>query len=137
MLTKLKIFIATIAFATLPVAVSAAPLTPIATFAACDQRVMTFPAWYKGVVDDSCNIKIVDIMDFVKIPLNAIEILIQAVAYAAVGYIVWGGFKYMKSQGEPGKITEAKTAIINALIGLSIALCSVAIVEFISSRISA
>ena len=59
----------------------------------------------------------------------------MAVAYAAVGFIIWGGFKYTKSQGDPGKLNEAKGAITNALIGLGIALGSVAIVEFIQSRI--
>ena len=102
----------------------------------CPQRVFTFPAWYKGVINPStCEMNIDAVSDFVKIPLNFLEMLIQAVAYAAVGYVVWGGFKYMKSQGDPGKITEAKGAIINALTGLGIALASVAIVEFIQGRI--
>ena len=103
---------------------------------ACPQRVFTFPTWYKGVVNTgTCEINIDSISDFVIIPLNFLDMLIQAVAYAAVGYIVWGGFKYMKSQGDPSKITEAKGAIINALTGLGIALASVAIVEFIQGRI--
>lgn len=111
------------------------PVAPGAC-SACPERVFTFPAWYRGIIDTgTCEIKIVNIMDFVKIPLNAIEILIQAVAYVAVGYVIWGGFKYIKSQGDPGKISEAKTAIINALTGLGIALASVAIVEFIQGRI--
>lgn len=105
----------------------------------CSERVFTFPAWYRGVVEynatsASCEVVIEEITDFVKIPLNALEILIQAVAYAAVGFVLWGGFKYMKSQGDPGKISEAKTAIINAVTGLGIALASVAIVEFVQGR---
>lgn len=103
----------------------------------CPERVLTFPAWYKGVIDTStCEVKITSILDLVKIPLNFIEILIQAVAYVAVGFIVWGGFKYIKSQGDPGKISEAKTAIVNAVTGLAIALLSVGIVEFIQGRFS-
>lgn len=137
MLLKLKALIVTLALAVTPTVVAAAPLTPLTSFAACDQYVMTFPAWYRGVVDGSCNVKIVNITDFVKIPLNLLEVLIQAVAYAAVGYIIWGGFKYIKSQGDPGKIAESKSAIINALTGLGIALASVAIVEFVASRIAA
>lgn len=103
----------------------------------CPERILTFPSWYKGVIDRStCEIKIDSILDLIKIPLNFIEILIQGAAYVAVGYIVWGGFKYIKSQGDPGKISEAKTAIINAVTGLAIALLSVAIVEFIQGRFS-
>jgi len=43
----------------------------------------------------------------------------------------------MKSEGDPGKISESKAAILNAIFGLSIALASVAIVQFISGRIAA
>jgi len=103
----------------------------------CPERVLTFPAWYKGVIDrGTCEVKITSVLDLIVIPLNFIEILIQAVAYVAVGFIVWGGFKYIKSQGDPGKISESKTAIINAVTGLGIALLSVAIVEFVQGRFS-
>lgn len=103
----------------------------------CPERVLTFPAWYKGVIDTAtCEVKITSVLDLIVIPLNFIEILIQAVAYVSVGFIVWGGFKYIKSQGDPGKIGEAKSAIINAVTGLAIALLSVGIVEFVQGRFS-
>ncbi|MEO5499434.1 MAG: hypothetical protein ABIR46_02970 [Candidatus Saccharimonadales bacterium] len=111
---------------------------PIATTAnaACQQRVLfTFPAWYKGVTDGNCNIKIDQLNDFWVIVMNFIEMLLQVVAYVSVGFIVWGGFKYIKSEGEPAKITEAKSAILNAVIGLVIALMSVAIVEYVQGLI--
>jgi len=116
------------------------PASPVyasnAPISACPQRVFTFPTWYRGVpMSASCDFKPTKITDLVKIPINILEMLIQAVAYAAAGYILWGGFKYMKSQGDPGKISEAKTAIINALTGLGIALASVAIVEFIQGAV--
>jgi hypothetical protein len=114
-----------------------APPVAAADPPSCPERVLTFPAWYKGVIDTAtCEVKIDSVLDLVKIPLNFIEILIQAVAYVATGFIVWGGFKYMKSQGDPGKISEAKSAIINAVTGLGIALLSVGIVEFIQGRFS-
>lgn len=116
-----------------PDCVADPPATPSSS---CPERVFTFPTWYKGVINTgTCEINIDSITDFVLIPLNFLSMLIQAVAYAAVGFIVWGGFKYMKSQGDPGKISEAKGAIINAITGLGIALASVAIVEFIQGRI--
>lgn len=111
---------------------------PIINFFAppvCQQYVLTFPAWYRGLTDSSCQVQINELNDFVTIPLNIIEIFIQAVAYAATGFIIWGGFKYMKSQGEPNKISEAKAAILQAVIGLVIALTSVAIVRFIQGSI--
>lgn len=103
----------------------------------CPERILTFPAWYKGILKPgTCDVEITSILDLIVIPLNFLEILIQAVAYVAVGFIVWGGFKYIKSQGDPGKISEAKSAIINAVTGLAIALLSVGIVEFIQGRFS-
>lgn len=123
--------------AVVPVAASASPLSPLAQPAAsCPESVFGFPAWYRGVINTgTCEMKIDAISDFVKIPLNLIQALILAVAYVAVGFVIWGGFKYMKSQGDPGKISEAKTAIVNAVTGLGIALASVAIVEFVQGRI--
>jgi hypothetical protein len=111
--------------------------TPVAATAnaACTERVFTFPTWYAGVVDGSCNLKIRQLNDFWVIALNFVEILLQIVAYVAAGFLVWGGFKYIKSEGDPGKISEAKMAIINAIIGLVIALASVAIVDFVQGGI--
>lgn len=116
---------------------SFAAFTPLAdgASAACQKRVFTFPTWYNGVVDGECNIKIRDPVQLWVIVMNGIEILLQVVAYAAAGFIIWGGFKYIKSEGDPGKISEAKSAILNAVIGLVIALASVAIVQFIQGRI--
>ena len=114
-----------------------ATVTPLAdtASAACKERVFTFPTWYNGVVDNKCNIQIQELVQFWVIVMNFIEILLQLVAYVAAGYIIWGGFKYIKSEGDPGKISEAKAAILNAIIGLVIALGSVAVVQFIQGRI--
>lgn len=122
---------------TIGVMVSFAAFTPLAdtASAACRERVFTFPTWYNGVVDGSCEIKIREPVQLWVIVMNGIEILLQVVAYAAAGFIMWGGFKYIKSEGDPGKISESKAAILNAVIGLVIALGSVAIVQFIQGRI--
>ena len=114
-----------------------ATVTPLAdtASAACRERVFTFPTWYKGVVDGNCNIRIQELVQIWVIVMNGVEILLQIVAYVAAGYIIWGGFKYIKSEGDPGKISESKAAIMNAIIGLVIALGSVAIVQFIQGRI--
>jgi hypothetical protein len=101
----------------------------------CKTHVLTFPAWYDGVVDKDCNIKIDQLNDFWVIVMNFIEILLQLVAYVSAGFIIWGGIKYIKSEGDPSKISEAKSAIMNAIFGLVIAFASVAIVEFIQGRI--
>ncbi len=103
----------------------------------CKDTVLTFPAWYKGVNDKTpaCNLQIDNLNDIWVIVMNGIEILLQVVAYVSIGFIIWGGFKYIKSEGDPGKISEAKMAIINAIIGLVIALISVALVQFVQGNV--
>lgn len=111
----------------------AAPFTSTAG-AACsgsDSRVFGFPVWYKGLPGTCKEPKIENLNDFWVIVMNFIEILILLVAYVAAGFILWGGFKYIKSEGDPGKIAEAKTAILYAIVGLVVALGSVAIVQFV------
>lgn len=114
-----------------PVA-SASPLAMLG--AACTGgRVLTFPAWYKGLDCGTDNVpQITNINDIWKIALNIVEMLIITVGYVAVGFIIWAGVKYIKSRGDPAKIVEAKTTLTQAVIGLGVALASVAIVEFVT-----
>ena len=116
---------------------AAAPYAPAAQ-AKCEgaaSKTFTFPKWYQGLPGTCANPQIRQLNDFWVIVLNFIEILLQVVAYVAAGFLAWGGFKYIKSEGDPGKISEAKMAIINAIIGLVIALASVAIVDFVQGGI--
>jgi hypothetical protein len=108
--------------------------TPQTQFAACEGgSFFGFPSW------DSCLPKkngapaITKLTDVWLIVFPIVESLIKAAGYMAVGFIIWGGIKYIKSQGEPGETTAARTIIQNAVIGLVICILSVAIVQFIAS----
>lgn len=112
---------------------------PAAAAGGCGGTLLTFPAWHDGLSSSSgrgCTLTITKLNDLWVIALNIVEILLQTVAYAATGFLVWGGFKYMKARGDPARIQNAKDAITNAIIGLGISLSSVAIVNLISSGIS-
>ena len=118
--------------------VNASPLTQFG--AKCTQsasdRILLFPAWYKGLDCDAKGHPTAnELNDLWVVALNIIEWFIIAASYLAVAFIIWGGFKYIKSRGEPGKLAEAKTAILQAVVGLGIALVSVAIVEFVTGVI--
>lgn len=127
----------------MPAMASAAPLAQIGAAATCTNKpIITIPSWYKNLKctteerpDGSSyqQPQVTELNDIWKIALNVVEALIGAAAYIAAGFVVWGGFKYMKSQGDPGKLTEAKNAIMQALIGLGITLASTAIVIFVGS----
>lgn len=125
----------TLGGATLAVAV------PQTTFAACNDRLLTFPAWFKGLTDGECNIKSPQqsggLPTFIwTIVLNVIEMALQIVGYLAVGYIIRGGFKYMTAIGDPGEVAKAKKIIMDAVIGLVLSIFSVAIVNLISGAIN-
>lgn len=116
-------------------------MTPATTYAGdCNTRFLTFPAWYNGLTDGNCQINSPDkeggIQKFIlKIALNFLDIMFQAVAYITVGYILWGGFKYVTSFGEANDIVLARQRILNAIIGLVIAMMAVAIVNYLGTSI--
>lgn len=111
--------------------------------AACADRLLTFPTWYRGVSDgsgDGCEIKnpndVGGLPKFIwTIVLNVIEVMLQIVGYIAVGFIITGGFKYITSTGTPDDIVKARKTILNAVIGLVISIFSVAIVNLVAGAI--
>lgn len=128
------LFVASTGGATLSVAV------PQTAFAACNDTLLTFPAWFKGLTDANCEIKGPNaaggLGTFIwTIVLNVIETMLQLVGYIAVGFIIRGGFKYMTSNGDPGEMAKAKKIIMDALIGLVISIMSVAVVNLIAGAI--
>lgn len=112
--------------ATVPTPVSAAPACP---------RFLTFPAWHCGIVKADGTMAIKDPKTVaLRLAANIIEILMQLVGYVSLGFIIYGGFLYMIATGDSGKLAGAKSSILNAVIGLIIAIFSVAIINFLTER---
>lgn len=111
----------------------------------CNNYILTIPPWYKDMArrdsGGGCSILSPDsfkngIQGFIwKIVLNIIEILLNLTAYITVGFIIYGGFKYMLATGSPDGIAKAKTTIMNAVIGLVLSIASIAIVNLIAGAI--
>ena len=123
---------------------SLAVMTPQTSLAAadCDGRLLTFPTWYRNLTTPApdCNIKspsdVGGLSTFIyTIVLNITEILLQLIGYAAVVFIIIGGFKYMTSLGSPGGMVAARKTILNAVIGLVISFFAVAIVNVVSGTL--
>lgn len=114
-------------------------ITQLSNFAAdkCS-HFLGFPTWYEYVHDpNNCSvIKIDKLSDIWLIVAAVIEILLRIAALAAIGFIIAGGFQYVTSQGEPDKTNQARSTIINALVGLVIAIMAATIVNFIAGSIS-
>lgn len=133
--TMALLFVATAGGATLTLA------TPQTTYAACNDRLLTFPAWHKGLTDSKCNIKSPTesggLPKFIwTIGLNIVELMLQAVGYLAVGYLIRGGFKYMTSVGDPAEVNKAKKIVMDSVIGLVISIFSVGIVNLVAGAIN-
>lgn len=98
-----------------------------------EKPLLTISPWYHDLCDDSGKRVEISTLpdDIVVLILNIINIAIQIGGYVAIGFVIWGGIKYILSNGESSKTASAKTTIQNALIGLLITLASVAIVNFI------
>lgn len=119
------------------------PNTSFAESNKCDKkgRILTLKPWYDGLTKDDCSIKDIGSdagsqANFIwRVVLNIVDDLLQLIGYTTVGYIMYGGFLMMTSNGAPDKAAHGRKTIMSAAIGLVIALASVALVNFISSKI--
>jgi hypothetical protein len=110
------------------------------------------PTWYKYLQsagymvkdsNDVCQLSIPNGLEhgdfevFVLIGLGVLDIIIRIAGLVAVAFVVYGGILYVTSRGEPDKAKKAMGTIINALIGLVIAVVAAAFVAFLGGRLSA
>lgn len=102
------------------------------------------PTWYKYIkdFDDNCSPKVSFLSGgkfngtvFTQILLAVVDILMRVGALIAVGFVLYGGFTYITSQGEPDGTKRGRTTIVNALVGLIIAIFASGIVAFIGGRL--
>ena len=104
-------------------------------------KILTLKPWYSGLTNNDCSLKNPGTdtnsqANYIwKIALNIVDDLLQLIGYTTVGYIMYGGFLMMTSNGAPDKAAHGRKTIMSAAIGLVIALASVALVNFISSKI--
>lgn len=107
--------------------------------ASCSDSLLTFPAWYKGLLDGNCDIQnpaTMGLSVFIwKIVLNITQMALNLIGYLAVGFIIYGGYKYMLSAGSADGMVKARKTIMNAVIGLVLSIFSIAIVNVIAGAI--
>lgn len=117
----------------------------------CEKTFLGMRPWYMGVTKydsttGTCIIATPGTVDgdgdtmaiFVwKIILNIVSDVTLLIGYVAIAFVIWGGYKYIMSNGEPQNVAVAKKTITNALIGLVIALLATVIVNTIIVVINA
>lgn len=68
--------------------------------------------------------------DFATIVGNVIALFLFVLGIAAVFMIIFGGFRYVTSNGDSGKLEGAKNTILYSVIGLVVAIFAYALVNF-------
>ena len=124
----------------------------------CGVHFLGLRAWYDGLVGADCQM--LSPIDIAKsnekrngklteaggnavmtryvwtIVLNITTMALQIIGYLAVGFVIWGGYQYILSKGDPGKVASGKKTIMNAIIGLSICMSASIITGAISDIVS-
>ncbi|MGF7229097.1 MAG: hypothetical protein ACQR33_03870 [Candidatus Saccharibacteria bacterium] len=75
--------------------------------------------------------------DITLVVLAILDDMLRIAGMVAVGFVMYGAIQYITSQGEPDGIKKAQQTILNALIGMVIAIASTAIVAFIGNSLGA
>jgi len=126
--------------------VSAASLTK----EQCSRKILGIPTWFNGLVkveNNKCEIVSPSEMDtfdstgksngdglsrFIwHVVLNVIDIVLRLIAWIAAGMMIFGGFKLITSDGAADKAAQGRKTILNAAIGLVIAIGSVGLVNLV------
>lgn len=115
-------------------------VAPTANAKTCDKSMLAYPAWNNGLQCDDTTGAVIEkdmkLNDIWIIVLNIVQWIIVTAGYVALAMIIWSGFQYMIAQGEPSKIEAAKSSLMNAIIGLVIALSAVIIIQTIQRAIT-
>lgn len=117
-------------------------MNPFGLFAAaatCNTNFLGFPVWYKYLhhaAYPDCSPQIQHLSDIWLIVAAIIEIALRVSALVAVIFIIYAGFSYTTSQGDPEGTAKAKSTLINALIGLALSVSAAVIVSFIANSIT-
>jgi hypothetical protein len=103
--------------------------------ASCDTIL---PDLYKGLRTADCaELKPIASFDAITVLLaNAVQIALTLAGLLAVGFIIFGAVQYIMSQGQPDRIKKAKETIVNAVIGLFLAILAFVIVALIANGVT-
>lgn len=124
--------------------------TPQNTYAAvsnpsdCEKSFLGIQPWFRGlavVENGKCSIaspgsqlngSTLELPGFIwRIALNIVDIALSVVGYIAFFFILYGGFQFLTGGNNPSQIEKARKTILNAVVGLIIALGAVAIINLV------
>lgn len=133
-----------IAMVAAPVAAVTMPqVSSVSAATNCEARPLGIPPWYRGLTNNTpprCELVSPDSVGGLgpyiwRIVLNIIEMVVVIIAYVAVFFILYGGFQFIVGGSNPGMIEKARKTILNAVIGLVVAMGAIGITNLIFSII--
>jgi hypothetical protein len=106
----------------------------------CEKSFFGLVPWYHYLdLNDKCEVVNFQVLgaksDLLLVLLAVVDNLLRIAGIVAVVFIIYGGIQYITSQGESDKASKAQNTIVNALVGLVIALIAIALVSFLGNRI--
>jgi len=118
-------------------------IPPLSLFAvSCDQSFLGLNTWYHYLPagdyqSGTCNIEHFHFLgnDIPLVLLAVVDDLLVVAGIVAVGFVVYGGIQFIASQGSPDGTAKAQTTVINALIGLAVAIVAIALVSYLGSQL--
>lgn len=123
------------------VAFCVAALSPANTYAA-DRKpcggFLGFNSWDCGITDINAISSEDDLkQSAIIIAANiAVDISIAA-AYLVLGFVIYGGYQYTFSGGDPGKVANGKKTLLHAFIGLGVVMLASVILNTIRIALAA
>ncbi|MGH7142140.1 MAG: hypothetical protein ACREF5_01555 [Candidatus Saccharimonadales bacterium] len=67
--------------------------------------------------------------------LAVVDDLFRIAGLLAVFFVIYAGIRYITSQGSPDETSKALSTLINALVGLAIAVVAIGLVSYLGSQI--
>ena len=97
--------------------------------------VGVLPSLYDGLTQPAGGgVQLNSLSDLIKVVANVARILIALAGGLAVLFIVVSGVFYVVSAGDAGRVKQAKSILVNAVVGLVVISVSYAVLTLISSR---
>lgn len=125
-----------------------APTEPTEIAAQCSREFLGLKPWFAYLPDEAFRQGTCEIENFSLlgnggtgshigyVMLAVADDLIRVAALIAVAFVVVGGIQFVASQGDPEKAKRARQTILNAVIGVIVAVLAAALVSYIGGSLT-
>ncbi len=104
----------------------------------CKQGLFGFEPWTKYLELDPTTCSIKNGFEAGQVWLIAaavLEMMLRAAGLASAVFVMWGGFKYLTSQGNSENTRAARRTIIYSLVGVAVTIIASTVVSFVLNEL--